>query len=149
VKKQLADRKVTTHLPADLPLVKLDGVLIELVLVNLLENAVKYTPPGTSFEIAARVEDQEAFIEVADRGQGLTDDERQRVFDKFYRGLAAAEGQRGAGLGLAISRAAVEAHGGRIWEENRPDGGAKFIFTIPLEGLPPEIDMSIPPKPEG
>jgi two-component system sensor histidine kinase KdpD len=149
VKKQLADREVTTHLPADLPLLKLDGVLVELVLVNLLENAAKYTPAHTPIDIFARVEGAQTMIEIADRGPGLTDDERQRVFDKFYRGLAAAKGQRGAGLGLAISRAVVEAHGGRIWEENRPDGGARFVFTIPMEGSPPEIDTSIPPRPEG
>ena len=83
---------------------------------------------------------------MADRGPGLAEDERQRVFDKFYRGSAAVTGQRGAGLGLAICRAIVEAHGGRIWEENRPDGGARFIFTIPLEGQPPEIDMNNGPE---
>ena len=140
-KKQLAGREIATHLPADLPLVKLDGVLIELVLVNLLENAAKYTPPHSPIDIFARVEGAETIIEIADRGPGLTDDERQRVFDKFYRGSAAGKGQRGAGLGLTISRAVVEAHGGRIWEENRPDGGAKFVFTIPMEGPPPEMEM--------
>jgi two-component system sensor histidine kinase KdpD len=82
-------------------------------------------------------------VEIADRGPGLKDEERIRVFDKFYRGSAAVKGQRGAGLGLAICRAVVEAHGGRIWEENRPDGGARFIFTVPLEDQPPMVDMNV------
>ncbi len=73
----------------------------------------------------------------------------RRAFDKFYRGVAASAGHRGAGLGLAISRAAIEAHGGRIWEENRPEGGARFMFTLPMEGTPPEIDTDNPPRLEG
>ena len=152
VKKQLADRKIETHLAADLPMVKFDGVLVEQVLINLLENAARYTPPASPIEIFARMEGTgpaQVVIEVADRGPGLTDDERQRVFDKFYRGRAAGKGQRGAGLGLAICRAVVEVHGGRIWEENRPEGGARFIFTIPQEGQPPQIDPSIEPLAEG
>ncbi len=122
-------------------MVRFDGMLIEQVLVNLLENATKYTPADSPIEIHARLDGQHAVLEVADRGPGLTEDERQRVFDKFYRGSAAAKAQRGVGLGLAICRAIVEAHGGRIWEENRPDGGARFIFTIPLEGQPPTVDV--------
>ncbi len=76
-KKQLADRQVVTRLPPELPLVKLDGVLVELVLVNLLENAAKYTPPATSIEVSARTDGQEMIVEVADHGPGLTDEDRQ------------------------------------------------------------------------
>jgi two-component system sensor histidine kinase KdpD len=148
VKKQVAGRQVGVHLPADLPLVKFDGVLVEQVFINLLENACRYAPAGSPIDILAHVEGGNLVCEVADRGAGLADDERRRVFDKFYRGQAAG-GQRGAGLGLAICRAVVEAHGGMIWEENRPDGGARFIFMIPLEGQPPQIDMSLEPKAEG
>jgi two-component system, OmpR family, sensor histidine kinase KdpD len=146
MKRFLGDRPLKTHLPPDLPLVKLDGILIEQVLVNLLENAVKYTPPGSPIDLFARVDGQQVELEVADRGPGLKDNEKRRVFDKFYRGSAVATGQRGAGLGLAICRAIVEAHGGRIREDNRPEGGARFIFTIPLEGEPPAIDMNAVPN---
>ena len=149
MKKQLAARPVGAHLPADLPLVCLDGVLIEQVFINLLENAAKYSPAGSPIDIFARTDGQHMVVEVADRGPGLSDEERQRVFEKFYRGSAAAKGQRGAGLGLTICRAVVEAHGGRVWEENRQGGGARFIFTIPLEGHPPEIDMTVEPRTEG
>jgi len=143
MKKQLAGRPLKTHLPSDMPLVKFDGILIEQVLINLLENALKYTPRGSQIDIFTNADNQHIMIEVADCGIGLKDEERIRVFDKFYRGSAAVKGQRGVGLGLAICRAIVEAHGGRIWEENRPDGGARFIFTIPLENQPPMVDMNI------
>jgi two-component system sensor histidine kinase KdpD len=143
MKKQLAGRSLKTHLQSDMPLVRLDGILIEQILTNFLENAARYTPKDSPIDILAHTDNQQLRVEVADRGPGLKDDERLCVFDKFYRGSAAAKSQRGAGLGLAICRAIVEAHGGRIWEENRPDGGARFIFTIPLEGQPPAMDMSI------
>ena len=143
MKKQLAGRPLKTHLPENMPLAKFDGILIEQVLINLLENALKYTPQGSPIDIFTYADNQHIMIEVADRGIGLKDDEKIRVFDKFYRGSAAVKGQRGAGLGLAICRAVIEAHGGRIWEENRPDGGARFIFTIPLENQPPMVDMNI------
>jgi len=139
-KKQLGDRRVQAHLPADLPLVKLDAILFEQALINLLENAGKYTPPGSLVDILARMDGQNLVVEIADRGPGLTEDERDRVFDKFYRGSSAASGQRGAGLGLAICRAVVAAHGGRIWEENRPEGGARFIMSIPQTETPPAIE---------
>jgi two-component system sensor histidine kinase KdpD len=146
-KKSLTGRPINTHLPLDLPLVKLDGVLIEQVLINLLENVAKYTPAGAEVDLAARMDGQSLAVEVADRGPGLDDAERQRVFDKFYRGSSAGAGQRGAGLGLAICRAVVEVHGGRIWEENRPGGGARFIFSIPQEEAPPSLPAQLDVEP--
>ncbi|MFB3892262.1 MAG: DUF4118 domain-containing protein [Phycisphaerae bacterium] len=139
-RKPLAGRPVNVRIPDDLPLVKMDGVLVEQVLVNLLENAAKYTPACTAVDISARIEDGGLTVEVADRGGGLSAEERQRVFDRFYRGATVGAGQRGAGLGLAICRAAVEAHGGKIWAEDRPGGGARFVFSIPQSELPPNIE---------
>ncbi|HTR21508.1 MAG TPA: sensor histidine kinase KdpD [Gemmatimonadales bacterium] len=131
---RLRDHPVTVRLPPDL-LVPVDGVLIEQVFLNLLENAVKYTPPGTPVEIAASVEGSVVRVEVADRGPGLPAGEEARVFDKFYRGAGAPPGG-GVGLGLTICRGIIAAHGGRIWAENRPEGGAVFRFTLPLVGPP-------------
>ena len=139
--KALADHPVTTRIPANMPLLQFDGVLIEQVLINLVDNAAKYTPPGTPVEITASTEEQNAAVEVADRGPGLAPGEARHIFDKFVRGAAGATpGRRGAGLGLAICRAIVEIHGGRIGAENRPGGGARFLFTIPIEGKPPAVD---------
>lgn len=130
--KRLAGRQVTTRVPADLPLVPLDEVLVEQVLVNLLENVEKYTPAGSPIEISARQAEDQLIVEVADSGPGLSPGDEERVFERFYRGAAATDGRRGAGLGLAICRAIVSAHGGRIWAENRPAGGARFGFSLPL-----------------
>jgi two-component system sensor histidine kinase KdpD len=147
--KALADHPVTTRIAPDLPLLHFDGVLIEQVLLNLLDNAAKYTPPGTPVDIAASVEGQHAVVEVADKGPGLAPGEEQHIFDKFVRGAAGAtQGRRGAGLGLAICRAIVEIHGGRIWAENRPGGGARFVFTIPAEGQPPAVDAEADQPPQ-
>jgi two-component system sensor histidine kinase KdpD len=136
---RLQDHPVSTSLPPVLPLIPFDSLLIEQVLVNLLENAAKYTPPGTLIEIAARVEHQEAVVQVADHGPGLPPGTEQLVFDKFYR--AQPDSVRGAGLGLAICQSIIKAHGGRIWAENGPAGGAVFHFTLPLEGDPPEVTI--------
>jgi two-component system sensor histidine kinase KdpD len=139
--KSLADRPVTTRIPPDLPLLNFDGVLVEQVLLNLLDNAAKYTPGGTPVTISASLQQDRAVIEVADSGPGLAPGEERHIFDKFVRGAAGAAYQRrGAGLGLAICRAIAEIHGGRIWAENRSGGGARFLFTIPIEGQPPTID---------
>jgi two-component system sensor histidine kinase KdpD len=130
--KQLAGRQVVTHISPDLPLVPLDDMLIEQVLTNLLENVQKYTPPGSPIDVSAWRENKQVLVEVADRGPGLPEDELDKVFEKFYRGQAAAlDGRRGAGLGLAICKAIVTAHGGRIWADNRPGGGARFCFSLP------------------
>jgi two-component system sensor histidine kinase KdpD len=134
---RLRDHPLSTTLPPDLPLIPFDSLLMEQVLVNLLENAIKYTPPGTPIELSARVEPAEVVVEVADHGPGLPPGTEQLVFDKFYR--AQPDSIRGSGLGLAICQGIIKAHGGRIWAENRPTGGAVFRFTLPLGGSPPEV----------
>ncbi|MBI2457260.1 MAG: sensor histidine kinase KdpD [candidate division NC10 bacterium] len=138
--KQVRGRPVTTRLPAELPLVPMDDVLMEQVLINLLDNAIKHTPDGSPIELAAMADGEAVTVEVADIGPGLPTGDEQRIFQKFARGQPATS--RGAGLGLAICQGIVEAHGGRIWAENRPGGGAVFRFTIPLSGRPPEIRAS-------
>jgi len=133
---RLREHPVQAHLPPDLPLVPVDGVLMEQVFVNLLENAVKYTPPGTPIDIAASATDGVVQVDVADRGPGLPPDEENRIFDKFYR-AAGTVTQGGIGLGLTICRGIITAHGGRIWARNREGGGTVFRFTLPLTGAPP------------
>jgi two-component system, OmpR family, sensor histidine kinase KdpD len=135
---QLHEHPLTTHLPADLPLVPLDSVLIEQVLINLLDNAVKYTPPGSPIALSAWATEDAVMVEVADQGPGLPPGEEQRIFDKFYRTPRAAM-PSGSGLGLTIGRGMVEAHGGRMWAENRPGGGTAVRFTLPLTGTPPHM----------
>ena len=123
-------------LPADLPPLQGDYDLLARVLINLLDNAVRHTPPGTRVLIGAEVVDDGAalLLRVADSGRGIAPDERERVFEKFKQAKASAgRGMRGSGLGLTFCRLAVEAHGGRIWiEEQGPLPGASFVFTIPL-----------------
>jgi len=134
--ERLREHPVEVRLPPDLPLALLDGLLIEQVFVNLLENAVKYTPAGTPIEISASVRDGAIVVDVADRGPGFPPGEEGRIFEKFYR-VSGAAGAGGVGLGLTICRGIVTAHGGRIWAENRAGGGAVFHFTLPLVGTPP------------
>ena len=135
---QLHDRPLTTHFPADLLLVPLDSVLIEQVLLNLLDNAVKYTPPGSPIALTAWATEDAVTVEVADRGPGLPPGEEQRIFDKFYR-VPRPPMPSGTGLGLTICRGMVEAHGGQMWAENRPGGGTVVRFTLPLTGTPPSV----------
>jgi len=140
---RLKDHPVEVRLPSDLPLANVDGLLIEQVFVNLFENAVKYTPAGTPIEIGAAAREGALEVEVADRGPGLPAGEEARVFDKFFR-LPGVAGSAGVGLGLTICRGIVTAHGGRIWAENRPGGGAVFRFTLPLVGEPPTFAPAEP-----
>lgn len=140
---RLSNRDVQVRLPADLPLAPFDGVLVEQVLINLLENAAKYSGGG-SIEITAAAGEDEIVVQVADRGPGIPAGDEARVFEKFHR--AVREGSPGGvGLGLAICRAIVDAHGGRLWAENRPGGGASFQFALPIEGQPPELSNREPP----
>ncbi|MDQ5909339.1 MAG: two-component system, OmpR family, sensor histidine kinase KdpD, partial [Pseudomonadota bacterium] len=113
--------------------------LIERVLVNLLENAAKYTPPGTMIGVTAHVEAEQINVEVWDEGPGLPPGREPTLFDKFTRGHAESAAP-GVGLGLAICRAIIDAHGGQIQAVNRVTGGACFMFTLPLE-TPPTLDI--------
>jgi two-component system sensor histidine kinase KdpD len=135
---RLRDHTVNTAFPADLPLVLVDGVLLEQVMINLVENAVKYAPSGSEIDLSASVSDHGVVVEVADRGPGIPVGEEARIFDKFYRAKPAREG--GVGLGLTICRGIIEAHGGRIWAENRRGGGAVFRFAIPLLERQPSVE---------
>ena len=133
----LRGREVVLQLPEDLPLVAIDEVLVERVLVNLLENAIRYTPPESPIELTASADPEAVTVAVLDRGPGMTPGEEAKVFEKFFRGET-GQSRRGIGLGLALARSVVEAHGGRIWAENRPGGGAAFRFTLPVAGVPPD-----------
>jgi two-component system sensor histidine kinase KdpD len=137
MEERLRAHPVTTDLPADLPLVPIDELLIEQVFINLLENAVRYTPAGTQIDISARAEGRSLVVEVADRGPGVPPGQEDAVFGRFHRANAAlADAGAGSGLGLTICRGIVTAHGGRMWMESRAGGGALVRFTLPLTGPP-------------
>lgn len=135
VEHALAGREIRNELPSDLPLLFVDPLLIEQLLVNLLENAARYTPPGSAIEIRAARRESRLEIEVADHGPGLPPGDEDRVFERFQRG-SHANGP-GAGLGLAICRAIAGAHRGTLTARNREGGGATFRLLLPLVE-PPE-----------
>jgi two-component system sensor histidine kinase KdpD len=137
----LTQHRVAVRLPEDLPLLEFDTVLIERVLANLLDNAAKYTPPGSAIEIGAAPGERDAIdIWVEDNGPGLPPGREEEIFMKFERGQKETA-TPGVGLGLTICRAIVEAHGGAIHAENRPGGGARFVFSLP-RGTPPSVDAA-------
>lgn len=135
--RTLGRRRVITDIPVDLPLVLVDDVLLEQVFMNLLENAIKYTPPESPIEIVASAAGDKVNMEVRDRGPGFAPTEDKLAFEKFYRGKS--QGSRGAGLGLSICRAIIAAHQGEISAANRPDGGAVIRVRLPVGGEPPKI----------
>jgi two-component system sensor histidine kinase KdpD len=135
----LQRHRVSIDIPHDLPLVRFDALLIERVLVNLLENAAKYTPPASRIELSAKRVGQQLRVSVADDGPGLPVGREEEVFQKFTRGERESS-TPGVGLGLAICRAIVEAHHGTINGANRPGGGAVFTFSLPV-GTPPVIEL--------
>lgn len=137
LESRLAGRTVNVDLPAGLPLVRLDLVLMNQVLVNLLENSVKFSPPGSPIDLTVRGEESSLCIEIADRGRGLPEAEIDKVFDKFYM-VQVPEGGGGTGLGLSICKGIVEAHGGSIRAENRGGGGLRIIVCLPLKLAPEE-----------
>jgi two-component system sensor histidine kinase KdpD len=136
LESRLAERPLKVELPVDLPLVPFDSVLIEQALINLIENALKYGEGP--IEIRAASSPGEVVVAVLDRGPGVPPGEEMRVFEKFHRAVREG-GPGGAGLGLAICRAIVAAHGGRIWARNRDGGGVAFEFSLPIEGAPPRL----------
>ena len=136
----LARHRVTTRIPADLPLVQFDAVLLERVLCNLLENAAKYTPPGSAIEISAALRGAWATLTVADNGPGIAAGREEEMFEKFTRGERESA-NTGVGLGLAICRAIVEAHGGTIAAGKSEQGGAAFVISLPLGQPPATTDL--------
>lgn len=128
---QNKSQELTQSVSANLPPVLADADMIKRVLINLLENAVKYTPQGNKVSIGAQRDGDWVLMWVQDSGPGIPAADRQRIFDKFTR-LHAKEGPRGFGLGLAYCRLAVEGHGGRIWVESHPGEGSRFCFTLPI-----------------
>jgi two-component system sensor histidine kinase KdpD len=135
VQPLLHGRRIEASMPEGLVQVRVDGVLVEQVVVNLLENAAKHTPAGSPIEVRVAAEPRAVVVEVMDRGTGIPAEEIDRIFEGFHR-LPQARDSEGTGLGLALCRAIVLAHGGSIGAENRPGGGAIFRFTLPREREP-------------
>jgi two-component system sensor histidine kinase KdpD len=131
------DHPVTVRIAPDVPLILVDGLLLEQVFMNLLENAARYTPLGTPIEITARADGESLVVAVADRGPGLVPGTEETIFERYYRGTSGADAGRGSGLGLAICRAIVRLHGGTITAAQRPGGGADFVIRLPLAKNPP------------
>jgi two-component system sensor histidine kinase KdpD len=136
---RLDGHPIHVEVEPDLPLVPVDYVLIAQVMVNLLDNAAKYSPDEGPLDILARTQqypDGSAWVEVevADRGPGIPEEDLDRVFEKFYR-VKRFENVVGTGLGLSICKGIVEVHGGKIWADNRPEGGGRFIFSLPLRNI--------------
>ena len=134
-KEVIAEHPLKIDIPADLPLVKADFPLIEHVIINLLENAAKYSPPGSEISVSSRCTDKILRFTVTDRSPPVPSAERVRVFDKFYR-LHYSRQVGGTGLGLSICKGIIEAHGGKIWVDPSPDYGNRFIFTLPVADQP-------------
>jgi len=128
-----ANHRVVAEVPHDLPAVSLDYVEIDQVLSNLLENAAKYSPAGTEIGVSVRRNDGEVHVSIDDHGPGVPPASLPHLFDPFYRVADGTPRPAGLGLGLAVAKGLVEAHGGRIWAQNRPRGGARFVFTLPLD----------------
>lgn len=131
----LTDVNLVNRVPPDLPPVLIDAEKVERVLTNLIDNALKFTPADGTVTLSAGLDgDDDVRIEVSDTGPGIPAEYAERVFDRYVK-VSGREGRRrGTGLGLAFCKLAVEAHGGRIWVENNPEGGSRFIFTLPLAG---------------
>jgi len=129
--RKLEGREVTTVIPEDLPSLGVDYVLILQVLNNVIDNAVKYSPAGTPLVMSVEADGEVARMRVSDRGLGIPEEDRERVFGKFYR-VPRAGGASGTGLGLSICRGIVEAHGGKIWAEAHPGGGTSMVIELPV-----------------
>jgi two-component system sensor histidine kinase KdpD len=134
--------RIAVDVPEDFPFVPMAILQIDQVLTNLLENAAKYAPVGTTITISASQVDDTVQVSIADQGLGIPVSERERIFDKFYRLSEPECSSGGAGLGLAICKYWVDAHGGRIWTHPAPGGGAMFSFTLPLHAVPPPFNAS-------
>ena len=135
----LRGRPLTLHVPDDLPAAEADRDFAGQVVKQFVENALKYSPAGSPLDISAKLQGGKIVIGVADRGPGIEENERSRIFDKFYRGRRHRFDTMGTGMGLAIAKGIVEAHGERIWVESEPGQGAVFYFSLAASGGGREI----------
>jgi two-component system sensor histidine kinase KdpD len=131
IEPNLDGRRIEVSAPVSLPACSADPVMFQTVMLQLLDNALKYSPPGSPVKLEAGVGEGVVVFAVADRGPGIREEERERIFEKFYRCGKDRERIPGTGMGLAIAREIVKAHGGRIWAESTPDG-SRFCFSLPL-----------------
>ncbi len=141
----LANHVVTTSIPHNFPLIQFDAILLERVLCNLLENAAKYTMPGSKIDISAAIHGTHATLTLSDNGPGVASGREEEMFEKFTRGERESA-KSGVGLGLAICRAIVEAHGGKISYSSSPLGGAAFTIMLPLGKPPSTTHLEIEPR---
>lgn len=135
---RIGRRKVVTRIEPGLPLVRMDGLLIEQVLINVLENIADHTPEHTNVTIVAKLVKPDIHVIISDDGPGVREGDEERIFDKFYHAdqmqLTVEQMVKQGGMGLAICRGIIAAHGGKIWSQNNPEGGAVFTFTLPIKG---------------
>ena len=129
--RQFPDRVLRTDFSADFPEISADEERIGQVISNLISNAIKYSPAGTPVDILGRAAADQVTVTVADQGYGIEAEDAPHVFERFYRGPSAAKRTKGAGLGLYLAKAVVEAHGGKIWVESQPGKGTQVSFTLP------------------
>ncbi len=139
----LVGREVRVQIDGDLPMVHGDDILLETILVNLIDNALKYSPADSTIEVRSEPVSGGIAIQVADRGCGILPGDEEKIFEKFHRGSGPNTDRRGTGLGLAICDAIVRAHKGTITARNREGGGTIVRFTIPNESTPPRITPEI------
>jgi two-component system sensor histidine kinase KdpD len=137
LKKCLVEHPVTIQHQPNLPLVQVDFVLMEQVIINLLDNICQHTPPQTPIQITTAQEGQHLKVWITDYGQGIPPEDLERIFEKFYRSANASSG--GTGLGLSVCRGLVEAHGGRLTAQNMAQGGAQFTLSLPISAAPPPV----------
>jgi two-component system, OmpR family, sensor histidine kinase KdpD len=130
-----ARARIEVVLPEEIPVVRVDAVQLQRALVNLLENALRWSPPGEPVTVRVNATRKEVLIRVVDRGQGVPEGQRERIFDPFHR----LDSSVGAGLGLAIARGFAEANGGRLWVESRSGQGASFALALPAVEAPVEV----------
>ncbi len=135
----MVDREIAVRIAPEAGLGRFDALLVELALVNLIDNSIKYGASGTPIDVTVRVDGAELLWEVGDRGPGLPAGDPLRIFDKFYR--APGQAARGSGLGLAIVKAVADAHGGRVFCRNREGGGAEIGFALPVAAQPPALPI--------
>lgn len=134
IRKRFPERKISVKVPDELLMVPMDGTLIEQVLINLLENAVKHSPEDSAIEVEVKLEDQYALFEVRDNGEGIAAEDFPYLFESYVpNGNRSADSSRGMGIGLSICRSIIKAHGGKLEAANRNEGGAVFLFKLPVE----------------